>query len=306
MQRVLALDPVHDSRHRLRPGPLARESLVWMLQLPDEQIAAFVYTWVSGESKAGTALCVYGPGIAAGPIFEIVDGIPVPEDQAFDDWRVGGLHSRHGEALGTADVTFTGERASVEYRFEAMHPAYAYGMHRDGCPPWMADERFEQGGRVSGVLRVRGREIGFDTFGHRDHSWGTRDWMMSQHWKWLEAQAGPDTAVHLFEFSALGRTHLRGYVYRDGVMAEVTAADVDFERDERLYHTSIEVVLHDDAGRSTTVTGTTFAVFEFPVAPTTTLNECSMSVEIEGEPGVGHVEMQWPKDYLDHVREAGA
>jgi len=28
-----------------------------------------------------------------------------------------------------------------------------------------------------------------------------------------------------------------------------------------------------------------------------------MSVEIEGEPGVGHVEMQWPKDYLDHIRE---
>src|SRR5439155_23542809 len=152
MQRVLTLDPVHDSRHRLRPEPLARESLVFMLQLPEEDIAAFVYTWVSGESKAGTALCVYGPGIGDEPLFEIVDGIAVPSDQGFDDWRVGGLHSRHVEPLETADVTVNGERASLEYRFEAMHPAYAYGMHRDGCPQWMADERFEQSGRVSGVL----------------------------------------------------------------------------------------------------------------------------------------------------------
>jgi hypothetical protein len=304
MQRVLALDPVHDSRHRLRPEPLARESLVWMLQLPEEDVAAFVYTWVSGDSKAGTAMCVYGPAIGDEPIFEIVDGIAVPFDQGFDDWRVGGLHSRHGDPLEIADVTYTGERASIEYRFEAMHPAYSYGMHRDGCPQWMADERFEQSGRASGVLRVGGREIPFDTLGHRDHSWGTRDWNMSQHWKWLEAQAG-ETAVHLFEFHPLGRTHLRGYVYRDGVMAEVTGADVDFELDERMYHTSIEAVLHDDAGRSTTVSGTTFSIFEFPVAPTCTLNECSMSVTIDGEPGVGHVEMQWPNAYLDHVRAVG-
>lgn len=302
---IATLDTVHDARHRLPREPLARESLVWMLQLPEEGLAGFVYTWVSGESKAGTAFALYGPGVGDGPIFEVVDGIAVPEDQGFDDWRVGGLQSCHREPLETADVAFAGERASLEYHFEATHPAYNYGSHRDGCPEWIADDRFEQSGLARGVVRVGGREIEFDTTGHRDHSWGTRDWGVAQHWKWLESQAGPDVAVHFYEIQALGRTILRGYVNRDGRVAEVTAVEVEYEHDEQLFHTSIAAVVEDDAGRSTTVRGTTFAKLEFPVSPLATLNECSMSIEIDGEPGVGHVEMSWPKSYLDYVRERG-
>jgi hypothetical protein len=303
---VLALDPLHDSRHRLAGDPLARESLVWMLQLPEEDIAAFVYTWVNGESKAGAALCVFGPGAGPEPIFDVVDGIEVPEDQGFDDWRVGGLHASQGAALELAAVRFETSAASLEYEFEATHPAYAYSSHRDGCPSWLADDRFEQSGRVRGVLRVGSREIPFEGTGHRDHSWGTRDWGVAQHWKWLEAQAGPDVAVHVFEMQVQGRTLLRGYVHRDGEMAEVTSIEISYENDDALFHTSIEASVEDSAGRRTVVRGTTFAIFEFKVSPLATLNECSIAVEIDGDPGVGHVEMCWPPSYLEYLRERGA
>lgn len=294
---VFRLDPIHDSRHRLRADPLARESLVFMLQLPEHNLAAFVYTWVNGENKAGAAFCVYGPAMADGPIFELVDGIAVPSDQGFDDWRVGGVKVRHGEPLKTAHVTVEGEKAGLEYAFEAMHAAYNYGANAQGCPSWMADDRFEQSGRVRGTLRIGDRSIPFDTFGHRDHSWGTRDWGVAQHWKWLEAQA-PGLAVHLFEFSALGTNRLVGYVLRDGEVAEVTGAEISFEHDDSLSHTAIQAQVRDSAGRSTTVSGKTFAMFEFKVSPLATLNENSMSVEIEGVKGVGHVEMCWPPEYL--------
>ena len=296
-----SVNPQHDSRHQLRDDPTARESLVFMLQLPEHDIAAFVYTWVNGQNKAGAALCVYGPAVGPEPIFEAVDGIAVPADQGFDRWRVGNVQVVHGAALQTADVSYVNDRVNLQYHFEASHPAYNYGCHAGGCPPWLADDRFEQSGRVSGVLRVDGKEIPFDTMGHRDHSWGTRDWGVAQHWKWLEAQAGPTSAVHFFEMEALGRHYLRGYVQRDGITAEVSSVEVTYQHDAMLLHTEIDATVTDELGRVTRVHGKTFALFEFKVSPLATLNEASMVVEIDGVKGVGHVEMCWPKAYLDYL-----
>lgn len=301
---VFCLDPIHDGRHRLRADAHARESLVFMLQFPEHELAAFVYTWVNGENRAGAAFCVYGPAVGATPVFELVDGIAVGADQGFDDWRVGGVRVRHGAPLQSAQVSVEGKDASVDFRFEAMHPAYNYGAHAGGCPAWMADDRFEQSGTVRGVLRLGEREIAFEGFGHRDHSWGTRDWGIAQHWKWLEAQAGPDLAVHVFEYNALGNTQLLGYVLRDGEIAQVTGAEISFEHDARLAHTAVHARLTDSAGRRTSVSGKTFAMFEFKVSPLATLNEGSMAVQIDGVAGVGHVEMCWPRAYLDYLEKA--
>ncbi|HEX5804892.1 MAG TPA: hypothetical protein VFY31_00930 [Macromonas sp.] len=305
-----ALSPVHDARHKLRADAMARESLVFMLQLPEHDIAAFVYTWVSGESKAGAAFCVYGPAIGKEPLFEAVDGIAVPFEMGFDDWRVGGAHVRHGKALEVADLSYVGKSARLDYHFEAMHPAYNYGAQIGGCPTWLADDRFEQSGRVTGVLTIGDRKIPFDTFGHRDHSWGTRDWGAAQHWKWLESQAHcpkrGDLSVHFFDIEAGGRNVLRGYVQKDGRIEEVTSVRVNYSNDADWYHTTIEAIVEDAGGRTTVVRGKTFAMYEFKVSPLATLNEGSMSVEIDGVAGVGHVEMCWPKSYLDHLRQTSA
>lgn len=298
-----ALDPVHDARHRLGDVALARESLVFMLQLPEENIAAFIYTWVGGDGKAGTALSVYGPGIDGEPIFEACDGIPVSPEMGFDDWRVGDVHVRHGTPLEVADVTYQGKRASIDYHFEAMHPAYNYGSSPEGCPPWMAADRFEQGGRIKGVLRVGTRAIPFDTFGHRDHSWGTRDWGRVQQSKWLEAQASPDVALNVFQYAAIGRTGFMGYVQKEGRIAEVSNVHIEFKLDAMMYHTWMKFVIEDTAGRTTAVDCKLFALFEFKVSPLYTLNEGSMTIEIDGKAGVGHVEMGWPKAYLDYLRQ---
>lgn len=300
----LAVDPAHDGRHRLGSGPLARESLVFMLQLPEHDVAAFIYTWVTGQGKAGSAFVVFGEAVGDTPIADFCDGIEVPETANFDDWTVGKVAVRHGEPFAGAEVTVApGGRASMSYRFEAVHPPYAYGSHADGCPGWVAENRIEQSGRVSGELVLDGRRIPFETMGHRDHSWGSRDWFFSQHWKWLEAQAGDDTVVHFWAVEALGRTVLRGYVLRDGEMAEVTGAAVSFDHDQQLRHTAVRADVTDDAGRTTRVEGRTFALYPFVVSPQFTLNEASMAVTIDGKPGVGHVEMGWPSDYLAHVAQ---
>jgi hypothetical protein len=298
---VATLASVHDGRHRLPADPEARESLVWTLQLPDEGVAAFVHSWVDGAGRAGTFTCAYGPAVGA-PIFEVVDGLPVPDDQGFHDWRVGPLHVCQGASQAAADVTFDGERVGLDYHFAALHPAYAYGGHPRGCPPFLAADRLEQSGRVTGVLRIDARQVPFDTFGHREHSWGTCDWSFPTHWVRLEAQAEPGIAVHALQVDALGRRELRGYVVKDGLMAEITALDLVTELDERVVHDAVMAAVVDDAGRITDVRLERFGAYDFEVHPLATLNEVSMRASIDGHRGAGHAEMMWLPEYLARHR----
>ena len=296
------MDPAHFGRHQLKPHHAARESLSYMLQLPEEGLAGFVYTWVDGQGLAGAALCFYGPAVGEVPLFELVDGLPVHDDRTFRDWHVGGLQLEHGERT---TGTYIGKEASIQFSFEGVHPAYNYGAHPDGALPWMADDRYEQSGRWKGTLNLRGREIAFDTISHRDQSWGIRDWGMCQHYRWLQANAGPDCSVNFTQDYVLGHVNVRGYVFKNGVMAQITALECDYELRPDMVHTSLDAVIQDDAGRTTTLHGRTYAWMEFPFPPTTTLVVCSDEIEIDGHPGRGQFDLLWASQYVDYVREHG-
>jgi hypothetical protein len=296
------MDPLHHDRHALRREPLQRESIAYLFQLPHEGIAGYLYTWVNGESVAGSALFMYGPGIGEEPIEFLVNGVEMPFDQGFDDWQVGGLHVAHGEHE-TAELRFEGDGVSVDYRFEATSPAYLYSCHPEGSPRFIADDRHEQAGHISGVLRFDGKEIHFDGMGERDHSWGTRHWGIAQHWKWFISQAGPELAVHFMELHAMGNRIVRGYVYRDGEMGEITDLDVTYEHDDNFFHHTFQALVTDELDRHTTVRGTVFARYVMTPHPMSMNNEGSVALEIEGVPGVGHLEMQWQRTYLEYIRE---
>lgn len=297
---VPTLDPVDDGRHTLRDLPLERESIPYVVSLPEHGIGAFVYTWVTKDSLAGSACVAFGPGVEK-PILEAVDGIEVGRSQNFDDWKVGKLHLSHDLELRTARVRVDGERIALDARFEAIHPAYAYAFHPDGCPTWAATNRTEQAGRFHGVIAIDGKDHAFDSTCARDHSWGTRNWDTPQNWKWLHAQAG-ETCVHFWQINARGRNELRGYVFRDGRMAEVTSAEVDFDADDQYRQTRIAADVQDTAGRSVRVEGEYFGVFPFHPVPSCTLNEGAMSCTIDGRRGVGWSEFMWPTAYLEHLR----
>jgi hypothetical protein len=299
---VAVLDPVHYERHLLPDHYAARESLSYMLQLPEEGLAGFVYTWAKPGNLAGAALCLYGPAVGEAPLFESVDDVAVPEQQTFADWQVGGLALQHGErTVGT----FAGAQASIEFSFDGTHPPYNYASHPDGALPWMATDRYEQSGRWQGALTLRGREIAFDTISHRDQSWGVRDWGMCQHYRWLQANAGPDVSINFTQDYVLGHVNVRGYVYRDGEMAQITGLEVDYDLGADMVHRTLEAEIDDELGRATTIRGTTYANMEFPFPPTTTLIVCSQNVEIEGQPGTAQFDLLWASEYVDYVREHG-
>lgn len=96
-------------------------------------------------------------------------------DADFTDWKVGTFHLVDGDR-NIARLQIVGDRLSVDYRFEAMHPAFLYSTGRpdraEALPSFAATDRYEQSGRAVGTIRIDDRTIEFDTFGHRDHSWG--------------------------------------------------------------------------------------------------------------------------------------
>ncbi len=297
-----ALAPAHDNRHSLGSDSRARESLVYLIQVPEERIGGFVYTWVTGGGLAGAAVCLFGPGIGDNPLFDRCDGIAVADDADFTDWRIGGLHLELGEPLLSARLSFAGRDMAIDYEFEATDPAYAYSTNANGCPPWIADDRFEQQGRIRGRLRIGDREVAFDGFSQRDHSWGTRDWGVNQHWKWVHAQAGDDLGLHFWQLESLGRTHLYGYVHSDGRIAQVTSVDVDMSIDDELQQKALRAIVQDAAGRSTAVSAEAYAVFPMQVDPMVSLYEAPLIVDIDGKAGIGWCETLWTSALIEYMR----
>jgi hypothetical protein len=301
----MAIDPVHDGRHALPDRPLMRESIPYCVVLPEHKIALFTYTWVNKDSVAGAAMGIWGPGVGDAPIQARLADRPVPRAMGFDDWRIDGFTMRQDLQFRTADVSWESDEASVSFRYEAFHPPYAYSTHKGGCPPYAADDRIEQSGRINGTLRIGDRTIAIDTYGHRDHSWGTRDWGALHFYRWLQAQASGDMSVHFWEFYALGERQLRGYVVKDGLMAEITDLALTWQGDDKLNHKAFQCAITDEAGRQTRVEAEVFGIYPLRADPNFTLNEGASIIHIDGVAGSGWLEMGWPQSYLDHIAANG-
>ncbi|GGY90045.1 DUF7064 domain-containing protein [Novosphingobium colocasiae] len=299
----LTLDAVHDGRHALSTAIANdRESIPLLAHLPEEGIAFFTYTWVNAASEAGAAVCLFGPGVGPEPIVIGLPDRPVPADMNFSEWKIEGFEMKHDLQFGTARFHFADDRVALDFTFEGAHPPYAYAGSAGGCPSYCATNRIEQSGRVWGTLTLAGRTIAFDTTGHRDHSWGTRDWKAMQNYRWFQGQAGPGVSVHFWHLNALGQTRLIGYVFKDGVMAEVTGLDFDLAFDDRFLQRSLTATITDDAGRTTSLAAEFYAHAPLIPSPDLVLNEAAATITVDGKPGVGWLECAWPTDYLAHIR----
>ena len=302
---AMAVDPVHDARHVLPDVAMGRESIPYIVVLPEEQIAFFTYTWVSKDSVAGAALAVFGPGVGGPPIQQRLADRPVPADMGFDAWAIGGFRMEQDLKFDRAHLRWETPEATVDFEFEAFHPPYAYGSDPRGCPAYCATDRIEQAGRAKGTLRLGDRVIEFDATGHRDHSWGTRDWVPFQQYEWCVAQVGSEVALHFWRFNALGKEHVRGYVFKDGLMSAVDTVAVDVTYDDQFWQTGYVADIVDRAGRTTRIETAVFGTYLLSPDPAISLHESGGRAVIDGKAGVGWMECAWPTAYLAHIRSNG-
>jgi hypothetical protein len=248
---------------------------------------------------------VFGPGVGGDPIQQRLADRPVPRTMGFDKWQIEGFRMEQDLKFDKAHVHWETPEATVDFAFEATHPPYSYGADPRGCPGYCATDRVEQAGRVVGTLRLGDRTIEFDATGHRDHSWGTRDWVPFQQYEWFVGQVGADIAVHFWRFNALGKEHVRGYVYKDGLMSRVDTVKVDVDYDSQYWQTGYTAKIVDAAGRETNVQTEVFGTYTLLPDPALSLNESGGGAMIDGKAGVGWMECAWPTSYLAHIRANG-
>jgi hypothetical protein len=288
--------PADDLRH---PGEISgvhgRESLFYNLLLPEHGVILFVYTWVDAEDRAGYLFTVVGEDDDRRCFFAH-DGVPIGE-RAFDDWAVDGLTLRHADLLRTAELAFAGEGVDFRATFTATHPAFSYRDNADGCPSFVATDRFEQAGRMTGTLVLDGVEIAVDATAQRDHSWGERDWAAIQDWKWLSAQASDDLALNVMLIHARGETTCHGYVAREGITTPVVDVAIRAQYDDRWWQREVTATIVDAEGLETVVEGRRFALLSFEAGGAATLNEAACTGTIDGAPALIHFECGWPIAY---------
>lgn len=301
MSTVQRFGPADDLLHEIGTAEHARESFFFVLPLPEERLAAMVYAWRTGATgQFGRLVAIGGEDITTPLVFDIVDGVDLVGENV-DDCEIAGLHLRQPEPLRRASVSFSSDAVTLDVTFEGLHRPVSWHESPDGCPPWAATDRYEQSVRTSGSLRVGGREITIDGMGHRDHSWGTREWGVIQHWKWMNA-ATPDGSVslHAWESSALGERHRLGYVNRDGEIAVITDLRVESKLDSSLVHRSLVSTIVDETGRETVFEAQYRAGVQLPFSGLL-LNEIAMDATIDGVPAIAHVEHGWPASYVEQV-----
>jgi len=181
---------------------------------------------------------------------------------------------------------------------EGLHEPFSWHENENGCPAWAAHDRYEQSVRTRGRFVVGGRTIDFESMGHRDHSWGTRDWRALQHWKWMNAATlDGSLSVHGWIGFALGGITYNGYVNRAGSVSPITFVTADAQLDENFMHTAVSATLTTADGASLQLEATSVAGLPIP-ARHLQMNEIAGTATLDGQEAISHIELGWPQAYI--------
>ncbi len=86
-------------------------------------------------------------------------------------------------------ITFDDGKRFANLEFTGRFDPFAYDSKQAFKKGVIEQEHYEQGCFVDGVIRLaNGKEYQLSCFGHRDHSWGLRDYAAIDEWNWIAAQ----------------------------------------------------------------------------------------------------------------------
>lgn len=295
MGRFSAAD---DLLHDVTGRPHGRESLAFVMPLPHDGLASIVYMWVDADTGRWGRLVGLADQLSPKPLFlDIATDLEL-EGEDLDDCVVGGVRVRQPDPLARVELSFNAGGVTLECTMTALHEPFSWHDGAGGCFPWAADDRYEQSMRTEGSITVCGRTVEFHGGGHRDHSWGTRDWRALQHWKWMNVIAPEENlSLHGWISFALGDRQINGYVNRGGDVSPIVAAEATATLDAALMHTSV-------TGRFTTADGRELrleakAVAGLPIpARHMQMHEVACTATLDDTPAVAHIELGWPAAYV--------
>jgi len=183
---------------------------------------------------------------------------------------VGGLTFQLVEPLKTIKIEMQDpdREIKLDLIWRAIHPPAHIGMIGEALPDSLAQNHYEQGGRVSGNIMLRGESLSLKGCGFRDHSWGIRDWESIERHElaWFVLEGDRAVACGRADM-ADGRSVHAGFLY-DGV-DNLAIGQMDLEvgyEENALTQMSVAIRLTDEKGRQAEITGRRLINFAVPFA----------------------------------------
>ena len=216
-----------DSPHPSGDDPLWQESALFCWRDAASGIAGF---WRLGHEPNVSALnSCFGLFSDDGLRFRSnVTGVALsPGDRRDHYFGWGAQLGVQFDGGSTARIHADFEECSASLVFDDFHPRFNY--HAVAAPFSSltgASNHYEVSGRVTGSVRLGGREFVIDALGYRDRSWGRRDWSTSRGTRWWPCVFGPDLTTHVIHLVTAERILKVGYVWRDGATIPIVDSDV--------------------------------------------------------------------------------
>jgi len=285
---------IRDDDERLHPvedaSPHWSDSLYFNAWDPGTD--TFMMTRIAVLANSGRVtggLIVWADGELAYAYGRQLDAIP-PTD--WDIMATDGLTYRMLQAGQAWAVQLADGDAKAHLEWHGLSPATSYDAHPSGpLPTAVASGHYEQSCRVTGDLVVAGRQVAFDGFGQRDHSWGLRHWAGLHQWHWVTGFLTDGRAFNLFEVHTHDDvTSVNGFLHGPEGDEYVTAVDRVLRRADDGGAASYGLTLVTASGATLTVTGER-AGSSVPVRPAedqpATVHETPMWLRVDDTTGFG-------------------
>ncbi|MFX0133770.1 MAG: hypothetical protein ACFFDN_09005 [Candidatus Hodarchaeota archaeon] len=209
-------------------------------------------------------------------------------------------------------VEFEDKKFKLDVTFDARFPVFNYLSHEDPLEALekygvemlevAAQQHYEQGMKAKGtlILKKTGETRNIDCLGHRDHSWGTRDWVTIDRWNWISAQFD-DKTINIARVEVLGKILQTGFISTKDGNIHIKSVEVTTKtKEDGKTPVSSTFVLTDEKGNKTTVVSNTIQSIHLPLPSPrgkTEVFEQIVTFKCEGNEGDGISE------YLISTRE---
>ncbi len=229
-----------------------------------------------------------------------------------------GLSVRAVKPLEHYEVHYEGiDDTHITLEFRALMPPY--DMNDPAMDPLAAKRidagwskafggHFEQTGRVTGELVVRGQRHVIDCIDTLDRSWGPRAERDNACVVWLHGSFGEGLTIHLLctfdpaRTLAFG-TLISGYVLDDGAVHGLVSMEGRSERTGQLPLSTV-VSVTDVRGKRYTMTGAAMNGAPWAPYPSLVYTQCLMRWNLDGRIGYGVQQDVMSRAYLTRHRDA--
>ena len=277
----------------------------WYFNFIDRKNNVFLFTRLSMEMfekdmRSIVMLCL------------IIDGEPnvyfnqIPLENMPDNWEYDKKVKYYCiEPMKKWRITYQDKRFELDILFEGRFHVYNYLSHKDPLKSIKelgvellertAQHHYEQAMRATGtiILKKQGETLKINCLGHRDHSWGTRDWVKIDRWYWISAQFEDET-LNIFQIEFAGKMLLNGFYSNNQGNTTIESVEISTKTksDGKTPISSVFKFI-DEHGKKRTIESKTIHNIYLPLPSSegfTEIYEQIATFEIEGKKGAGVAE----------------